>query len=181
MYVETLDIPSIRRVRFDFLESLYRAHVGLEYKDIYRRCHKQKDQFICPNESGNWDIEQYVASYPATIKEYKMVRCIRARPVEDGLLSVIYPRVPRGDALIGYYGVEYEGRLLRLKRPVSFSIMVDGNNRYQAETERDAEMHWFYLPIGRSRAKHWANIAFSVEAKNVRRRRLCFYAQMVDL
>lgn len=180
MIVDSNDIPFIRRVRFDFLEKLYRANVGLEYEDIYRRCRRQKDQFICPDSSGNWDIDRYVASYPATIVEYKMVRCIRARPVGDALLSVIYPKVPRGDALVGYYGVEYEGRLLRLHRPVSFSIMVDGNNRYQAETERDAEMFWFNVPIGRSRGNRWADVAFSVEAKNVRRRRLCFYAQMVD-
>ncbi len=109
-----------------------------------------------------------------------MVRCIRARPVKYALLSVIYPRVPRGDALVGYYGIEYEGRLLRLQRPVSFSIMVDGHNRYQAETERDTEMYWFNIPIGRSRSKRRADIAFSVEARNVRKRHLCFYAQMVD-
>ncbi|MBN1655216.1 MAG: hypothetical protein JXA30_15715 [Deltaproteobacteria bacterium] len=180
MVLENDDIPSIRRVRFDFLEKLYRANVGLEYQDIYRRCQRQKDRFVCPSQSGNWDIDSYVASYPATIREYKMVRCIRARPVDDALLSVIYTDVPRGDALIGYYGIEYEGRLLKLQRPVSFSIMVDGTTRYQAETERDAEMYWFNIAVGRPVGKRRASVAFSVEASNVRRRHLCFYAQMVD-
>jgi hypothetical protein len=180
MVLSGLDAPPIKRLRFDFLERLHRARVALEFEDANRPCVRQKDRFVCPDENGDLQIDSYVASYPATIEEYTMVRCIRARPVEDALLSIIYPRVPAGDALVGYYGVEFEGRLLKKRRPVSFSIMVNGHKLYEELTIKDTLMHWFRIPIRERFGSRRVSVAFSVEAENVRKRHLCFYAQMVD-
>jgi len=108
-----------------------------------------------------------------------MVRCIRARPEAGALLSISYPDVPRGQAIVGYYGIERDGRLNQ-RRPVRFQIMVDGTAVHEGYTQADSRMHWFRadLPPGlRSRAP----VVFSVRAENVNKRHFCFHAQMVQL
>jgi hypothetical protein len=181
MVVQELAVPAIRRVQFDFLESLYRAHVNVEYADLNRPCQRQKDRFVCPDREGNLSIDNYVASEPIDIKGYKMYRCIRARPMEQGTLSVIYPRVPAGDAIVGYYAIAHSGRLLNQWRPASFSISVGGGTVFSGTTEEDSHIYWFKVPV---REPGWGrykvSVAFSAKAIDVRQRHLCFYAQMVD-
>lgn len=169
----------IRAVRFDFLEQLSRARVWYAFGDGTRRCRRIGERFVCPDSEGVLDAERYVASSPATIEEYRMVRCIRARPQERAALHIRFPRVPRGDAVVGYYGVEFEGRLLFRRRPVRFDVDIDGARAYSADTEEDNRMHWFKAPLPPGDGT--ADVRFSVTAPNVRKRWLCFHAQVVDL
>jgi len=170
----------VRRVRYDFLENLGEARAWINYKDRRRQCRRIADRFICRDDAGNLDITKYVASSPATIEEYRMERCIRARPEEGARLRIEYSNVPRGHALVGYYGVEFEGRLLKRSRPVEFAINVDGRTVYREDTEKDDKMHWFRVPVSQVGGES-ARVRFSVRAPNVRKRWLCFHAQMVDL
>jgi len=174
-----LGAVAIRRVRYDFLENLARASANIEYRDVNQPCLRQRDRLVCRDEAGNLDNGRYVASSPAMIEEGAMVRCIRARPEAGALLSISYPDVPRGHAIVGYYGIERDGRLNQ-RRPVRFQIMVDGTAVYEGYTQADSRMHWFRadVPPGlRSRAP----VAFSVRAENVNKRHFCFHAQMVQL
>jgi hypothetical protein len=181
MGVQADGIPTIKQVRFDFLESLYRAHANVEYPDVNRDCQRQKDRFLCPDKEGNISIENYVASEPIDIKGYKMYRCIRARPMENGTLSVIYPRVPAGHALIGYYAIAHSGRLLNMWLPTEFSISVAGNVAYTGTTGEDSHIYWFNIPVRARDAKPYrVPVSFSTKAVDVRQRHFCFYAQMVD-
>ena len=108
-----------------------------------------------------------------------MVRCIRARPEQDALLSVSFPRVPIGDAIVGYYGIERAGRLMFKRRPVELRVFLEGAPVYQGQTESDNTMHWFKadLPKGGGRG----TVTFAVRSDNVSKRYFCFYAQVVDL
>ena len=170
----------IARVRYDFLENLWRASANIEYAERNQPCLRQRDRLICRDELGNLDTERFIGSTPAEIEEYKSVRCIRARPEENAVLSVSFPRVPAGHAIVGYYGIEREGRLMYRRRPVSFQIHVDGQPLYSGETEADNRMHWFNARLDpNNRARK--TVTFSVNAPNISRRYFCFYAQMVDL
>jgi hypothetical protein len=179
LVLENLDGSIVERVRFDFLEKLTHARVEIAYPSRTRRCRRLVDRFACRNEDGNIDNEKYVASTPAEIEEYRMVRCIRARPVENARLDITFPNVPTGDAIVGYYGIERAGRMLRLVRPVDFRITLDGDPIYVGATQSDNKMHWFRAPVGGPHRQ--ATVSFSVSAANVTRRFFCFYAQMADL
>ena len=86
--LEELGGVVVKRVRFDFLESLGSARAHIEYRNGARRCKRFVDRFICRNSDGNLDNEKYIASTPAEIEEYRMVRCIRARPEDDARLVI---------------------------------------------------------------------------------------------
>jgi hypothetical protein len=179
--IELTDLRTlpIRRVRYDFLERLPRASANIEYREGNQPCLRQGDRLVCRDELGNLDNERYVASSPATIEEYTMVRCIRARPESNALLSIAYPKVPLGEAIVGYYGIERAGRLLFRRRPVDFTIMLDGARVYEARTQSDSKMHYFNvkLPGGSQRR---GTVVFTVRAENVSKRYFCFQAQVVD-
>jgi hypothetical protein len=180
--LELTGLPNMQvgRVRYDFLENLWRASANIEYAERNQPCMRQRDRLVCRDELGNLDNEQYVGSTPAEIEEYKSVRCIRARPVENAVLSVTFPRVPSGDAIVGYYGIERAGRLMYKRRPVQFQVQVDGTPAYDGETVADNRMHWFSVQLDpRDRARK--TVTFSVRSPNISRRYFCFYAQMVDL
>jgi hypothetical protein len=177
--LEELDV-AIARVRFDFLEGLSRAHAKIAYADSQQRCVRQGDRFTCRDAHGVLDVDNYVGNSPATLKDYILVRCIRARPVEGGRLSITYPNVRAADAIVGYYGIERAGRLMYRRRPVDFEITVGGNTLYAGHTESDNKIHWFHAPLGERKAGH-VDVTFSVRAENVSRRFFCFNAQMVDL
>ncbi|MDH5673262.1 MAG: hypothetical protein OEZ06_14000 [Myxococcales bacterium] len=170
----------VRRVRYDFLERLSAAHAIIEYKNGFQTCYRQGERHICRDEEGNLDDTNFIASTPGEIKEYTMVRCIRMRPVDKALLSLTYDRAKIGERLIGYYGVERAGRLMRLRRPVEFRVLVDGRVVYEGHTESDNKMHYFDIPLKRFGRRRNA-VSFSVRADNVRKRYFCFNAQMVDL
>lgn len=177
--LENLDNAVVKKVRFDFLEQLNSARVSIEYPSRLRRCRRLLDRFACRTEDGNIDNEKYVASTPAEIEEYRMVRCIRARPEENARLEIEFPNVPTGDAIVGYYGIERAGRMLRLTRPVDFRVDVDGEPVYAGATTADNKMHWFQAPVSGPRRN--AKVRFNVSSANVFRRFFCFYAQMADL
>ncbi|MET0389262.1 MAG: hypothetical protein ABW321_25035, partial [Polyangiales bacterium] len=179
LVLENLNGAVVDKVRFDFLEQLSTAHVALDYPSRSLRCRRLVDRFACRNEDGNIDSEKYVASTPAEIEEYRMVRCIRARPEDNARLELVYPSVPTGDAIVGYYGIERAGRMMRLTRPVDFRIEVDGQPAYAGATTSDNKMHWFRAPTPGPR--RLATVRFSVSAANVFHRYFCFYAQMADL
>jgi hypothetical protein len=109
-----------------------------------------------------------------------MVRCIRARPEQGALLSIGYSDVPVGDAIVGYYGIERAGRLMYKRRPVEFSVHVDGQLAYAGYTQSDNKMHWFKAPLERQPRRR-ATVVFSIRAENVSKRYFCFDAQMVNL
>jgi hypothetical protein len=177
--LENLDGAVVGKVHFDFLDELSRAHVSIDYPARIRRCRRLGSRFACKDEDGNIDNEKYVASTPAEIEEYRMVRCIRARPEENARLEINFPEVPSGDAIVGYYGVERAGRMLRLTRPVDFKIDVDGQQIYSGATVSDNKMHWFRANVGGPQRN--VNVTFNVSAVNITRRFFCFYAQMADL
>ncbi|HEY2734761.1 MAG TPA: hypothetical protein VGI70_12290 [Polyangiales bacterium] len=179
MALEGLDGSVVSKVHFDFLDELSRAHVMIDYPTRIRRCRRLGSRFVCKDEDGNLDNEKYVASSPAEIEEYRMVRCIRARPEENARLELNFPEVPSGDAIVGYYGVERAGRMLRLTRPVDFKIDVDGQQIYSGATISDNKMHWFRADVGGPQRN--VNVTFDVSAVNITRRFFCFYAQMADL
>jgi hypothetical protein len=169
----------VERVEFDFLEQLDTARAWIDYSSRTRRCRRLWDRHACRNEDGNIDNEKYVASTPAEIEEYRMVRCIRARPEDGARLSIEYPEVPTAESIVGYFGIERAGRMLRLTRPVDFKIEVDGEPVYAGATSADNKMHWFKADVGGP--KRTARVRFEVSAANVYRRFFCFYAQMADL
>ena len=175
---EALKAPPVQRVRYDFLESMRDALVWFNYRDRQRLCTRMGDRFICPDHEGNLSRHRFVGSDPTTIEEYRMVRCIRARPEHRATLKIRYPRVPRGDALVGYYGTDFEGRLLKRRRPVRFGVEVDGSRVYRNETETDDKMYWFRVPL--PRGDDPVEVTFNVQSPNVRKRWFCFYAQVVD-
>lgn len=171
---------AVARVRYDFLENLSRARGAIDYRESPQRCKRQGDRLVCRDPEGNLDNERYIGSSPATITEYTMVRCIRARPEEGALLGVTYRGVPVGDAIVGYYGIERAGRLLRRKRPVNFSVRVNGTQLYDEPTQSDNKMHWFQIPLNQVQTPT-VDVSFTVSADNVSKRYFCFNAQMVDL
>ena len=81
----------VERVRYDFLENIWRASANIQYREADRRACARATASTCRDEHGNLDNERYVASSPATIKEYMMVRCIRARPSRTRVLNIDVP------------------------------------------------------------------------------------------
>jgi hypothetical protein len=182
--IEIEEMPNldITKVRFDFIERISTATAGIAYRDAYRPCMRQGDRLVCRNAQGELDVDNYVGNTPATLKEYVLVRCLRARPVDDGTLYIQYPSVPVGEALVGYYGVERAGRLMTKRRPVSFSVSVGGQELYSGMTQNDNRMHAFRIPMREKVGdKKRTNVTFSVHAENVSRRFFCFHAQVVEL
>src|SRR4029079_5512021 len=116
----------------------------------------------------------------ATIKEYTMVRCIRARPEQDAVLNIEYPRVPIGDSIVGDYGIERAGRLGDKRRPVDMRVMVNNQVVYEGQTQSDNREHWFNIPMN-GVPRERSTVTFSVHADNISKRYFCFYAQMVNL
>jgi hypothetical protein len=171
---------AIARVRYDFLEKLGRATANIEYRERNQPCLRQRDRLVCRDEQGNLDNGRYVASSPAVIEDGELVRCIRARPESAALLSIAFSDVPLGQAIVGYYGIEREGQSTNQRRPVEFSVMVDGQAVYRASTDSDTRMHWFRADMPRLPRRR-APVVFSVRAENVNKRDFCFHAQMVNL
>ena len=180
--LEELNGAIVERVRFDFLEGLSSGRAMITYPGSERRCRRINDRFICRTPEGTLDNEKYIASTPAEIEEYRMVRCIRFRPEEFATVKLSFRGIPAGDAIVGYYGVERAGRLMRLKRPVEFRIFVDGAPAYEGATETDNKMHWFQAPVGRGlNGERNVDVDFEVSSPNVTKRFFCFYAQMAEL
>jgi hypothetical protein len=175
-----LGAAAIRAVRYDFLENLSRASANIEYRERNQPCLRVRDRLVCRDDAGNLDNDRYVASSPALLGAGEPMRCIRARPERGALLSVAFPGVPRGDAIVGYYGIEREAQVGSQRRPVELAIMVDGQTVHEGRTGADDRMEWFRadLPGG---ARGPARVVFSVRADNVNRRDFCFHAQMVAL
>jgi hypothetical protein len=178
--LQELNGAAIARVRFDFLESLSKARVYIEYLDGPRRCRRQGDRFVCRDRDGTLDNERYVGSSPATIEEYTMVRCIRARPEEKAVLVLRYPQVPLSGALVGYYGIERAGRLLKKVRPVNFQIHVGRQRVYADHTRSDNKMHWFNVDLSAFKQRV-DDVTFSIDSPNVSKRYFCFNAQLAEL
>lgn len=174
---------AISRIRYDFLESLKDARAEIAYREGPRRCRRFRDRLICRDKEGNLDIDRYISSFPTTIEEYTMVRCIKVWPEEDAVTHLEFPAVPVGQAITGYYGISRTGRLLLKTRPVDFTIRIDGEVVYDEKTERDSHMHWFSAPmrIPGKVTRETATVTFSVHADQPRKRHFCFYAQVVDL
>jgi hypothetical protein len=180
--LEELHGAFVKRVRFDFLEGLSSGRALITYPASERRCRRVNDRFICRTPEGQLDNEKYIASTPAEIEEYRMVRCIRFRPEEFSTVKLTFRGIPAGDAIVGYYGVERAGRLMRLKRPVDFRIFVNGEPAYEGATEADNKMHWFSAPVGRGpTGERTVDVNFEVSSLNITKRFFCFYAQMADL
>lgn len=179
LVLENLGDVAVKRVRFDFLEELSRARAQIEYRGAAQRCRRMGDRHICRSDQGVLDNDKYVASTPAEIEEYRMVRCIRFRPEEFARLVMVYRGVPAGEAIVGYYGVERAGRLLRLTRPVDFRVSVDGRPVHVGSTQADNKMHWFRADVGGG--ERLVDVSFEVSAANIAKRFFCFYAQMADL
>jgi hypothetical protein len=177
---QELGALAVRKLRYDFLEELSEASARIDYRGVSQPCLRQGDHLVCRDEEGNLDYERYIASSPATIKEYTMVRCIRARPEKDALLTITYPDVPIGQSIIGYYGIERAGRMMYKRRPVELHVKVADQPVYDGKTQSDNKMHWFEAKLGEVKRQR-ARVTFSVRADNVSRRYFCFYAQMVDL
>ena len=177
---DELSTLNVRRVRYDLLENLWKASANIEYRHRNQPCLRVGERLVCRDAEGNLDNQRYIASTPATIKEYTMVRCIRARPERDALLSVTFPNVPVGDAIIGYYGIERAGRLMTKRRPVEVQVLINGEPRYKDETKGDNRMHYYQIPLHRVPGRRM-NVSFSVRADNVRKRFFCFHGQVVDL
>jgi hypothetical protein len=176
----------IERVRFDFVERVSTARAGIRYPSAYRPCTHLGDRLVCRNEEGELQIDNYIGNTPATLKDYILVRCMRARPVANGTLYIDFPSVPVGDALIGYYGVEREGRLMSKRRPVELRITVSGREVYSSHTQSDNQIHSFKIPMrdkvpASDAADRRTTVGFSVRAENVNRRYFCLHAQVVDL
>jgi hypothetical protein len=180
--LEELNGAIVKNVRFDFLEQLSLGRAQILYATGERRCRRMGDRFVCRTPEGQLDNERYIASTPAEIEEYRMVRCIRFRPEEWAVTKLTFQGVPAGDAVVGYFGVERAGRLMRLKRPVEFKVFVNGEAAYVGETESDNKMHWFKAPVGRGpKGERDVDVRFEVSSQNVVKRFFCFYAQMADL
>ena len=167
----------VKSVRYDFVEQVTDATAIVRFRDHGRHCRSMGDRLVCPDNQGNLDSDRFVASQPTTIEEYRMVRCIRARPQDGGVLEVMFPRVPRGKRLVGYYGIDFESRLLFYRRPVDFAIEFDGRRVYKQATERDNHMHWFELQVPPGE-KSTTDVRFAVSSANANMRWFCFQAQM---
>lgn len=180
--IQIAELPNvdISRVRFDFIEKISRAHAGIRYSEAYRPCERQGDRLVCRNAEGALSLDNYVGNTPATLKDYILVRCMRARPVTNGTLHITYPSVPVGDAIVGYFGIERAGRLMTKRRPVEFRVDVGGRQAYKGSTVSDNQIHGFNIPIKRIKGRR-TSVSFSVRAENVSRRYFCFHAQVVDL
>ena len=172
------DAQPARQVRFDLIDGFSDATAAVRFRDRTRACRRVGDELMCPDDQGQFSSDRYVGSQPTTIEEYRMVRCLRARPQQASILLINYDDVPRGKRLIGYYGMDYEGRLLFYKRPVNFQISVDGQELYGAQTERDNHMHEFSLPV--PAGGNTTSIHFAISAPNPYKRWFCFYAQVID-
>ena len=186
--IQIAELPGldIARVRFDFVERISTASAGIRYPQSYRPCMHLGDRLVCRDESGELDINNYIGNNPATLKDYILVRCLRARPVANATLYIEYPSVPIGDSLIGYYGVEREGRLMSKRRPVELRITVAGKEVYLNNTQSDNQIHAFKIPMRekltpKDAERRRTTVGFSVRAENVSRRFFCFNAQVVDL
>lgn len=186
--IQIAELPGldVARVRFDFIERISTARAGIRYAEAYRPCTHIGDRLVCRNAEGELDADNYVGNTPATLKDYILVRCLRARPVANGTLYIDYPSVPVGDALVGYYGVEREGRLMSKRRPVDLRITVAGREVYSNHTQSDNQIHAFKIPMRdkvpkADAADRRTTVGFSVRAENVSRRFFCFHAQVVDL
>jgi hypothetical protein len=179
LQVRQFEPLAIGRVHFDFLERLSRARVQIDYGYMQHSCLAQGDRHVCRASNGDFDIDNYVASTPATLKDYILTRCIRARPVQDGTLNVNFPSVPLGESIVGYFGIEREGRLMFKRRPVEFKVVVDGQTKYEGQTQNDNKIHWFHVALADLKRDR-AEVTFSVRANNISKRYFCFNAQMVD-
>jgi hypothetical protein len=83
-----------------------------------------------------------------------------------------------GEGIMGYYGVAESGKP-GSNRPVSFKIHVDGQPLSSRILSQDAKTHWFFARLQPTEAEE-TEVIFTIDAKNVRHRHFCFYAQMVD-
>ena len=172
---------SIERVRFDFLENLGTRAANIEYRAA-AAVPAPGDRFVCRDEDGNLDNERYVASSPAEIEEYTMVRCIRARPEQNALLRDRLTRACR----VG----RRHRRLLRHRArrapdehdaPGRLRVMRRRQaSRTRAQPTRTTRCTGSRRPIRRSRRRD-VSVTFAVRADNVSKRYFCFYAQMADL
>ena len=170
----------VRRVRYDFVERLAHAEAQVRHRKRKRRCQAHKDQFLCPNRRGTFLPGQYVASEPATIEEYTMVRCVRATPDSGGTLEISFRDVPRGEALVGYYGVPHASEI-GPRESFDFSVRVDGRRIHRGAARPNTGRRWLIEKLQSNKARKRADVTLAIHAKHVRRHRFCFNLQMVDL
>ena len=172
--------PDVDGVRYDFLESLADAEVEILAGAASEVCPWRLDRFVC--RPRDWF---HVTSRPERIEGYSTRRCISAHALDEGPLRVAFPRVPLGDAIVGYYGVAESGKKGKNRR-VDLDVRVDGELLLAGRSRRDAVTHWFQAPLSQLEAVDADGdgevaVSFTVSAERTGFRQLCFYAQMVDL
>ncbi len=119
-------------VRYDFLESLNDADVVLKKADGKQRgCTPLPDGFICGVENA-----PRLGPGAAQLEPFSTYRCVITPLPPRGSVRLRYTRVPRGDRLVGHYGVP---RGLGTKNtPVTLTIEADGKRVFRGRAARDA-------------------------------------------
>ena len=63
--------------------------------------------------------------------------------------------------------------------PLPVTIAIDGETKYEGQTQNDNKIHWFEVEVG-GLSQRQARVTFSVRAANISKRFFCFNAQMID-
>jgi len=174
MQYEADSTVRVARVRYDLLERLDDASAAVVRKNGSRKkCLRSAHRLLC--DRAWW---YHVASQPEPIEMYSTRRCISAHPHQGADLEIVWPAVPRGEALIGYYGVAQSGWRAD-HPPVRLEIEVDGKVIHDASTTGDAVTEWYNVAMPEGQGP--ASVVFRVSAATVDSRHFCVYGQVVDL
>jgi hypothetical protein len=165
------ELPAIAAVRYDFLEHLEDAEVGLLDDEGYEACERLVDRFTCGK--GPW---RHVASRPTALEKYSTRRCISAHSHKGRKLVIRYRGVPAAGAIVGYFGAASKGRKTS---GVELAIAVGGIELLRRRVQKNRKAHWFVVPLEPGPPE--LEVTFTVTAVEDEGRAFCFHAQAVDL
>jgi len=148
----------VARVHYDLADNLGRAKVSFNGE----RCTRVADEFVC-RDLGR------VAVRTRDFGGQDMYRCIGLESKGKGLIEVKYPKVPAGEALVGFYGTS-GGR-----HPTDLRIWVAGTEVFQS-TVGAGRARPLQVPLDRTEP---FELVFKAETAGPHA--LCINAQVADL
>ena len=137
-------------------------------------CPQKADRFLCDPKRGWNHVRPFLAEVA-----HEPYRCLYAHPVEGKALRISFQRVPHGNSLVVYTGIDHFDNRKHAKAPVSFRVFVDTEEVSRIEHQNDWpwHRHTISVPAPRS-AGNRHQITFEVTAEKAYRRVFCFHAEL---
>ena len=157
------------QIRYDFTEKV--AHASVTVGPPRTPCAKRGERFVCNARAGwNW-----VGPHLAEVA-HRPYRCVYAHPVQGKRLRISFERVPLGDQIIAYTGIDDFDNRKKAEGQVRLQVFV--GDRMAGAIVHQNSWPWHRVEIDtRPEANRLATVYFEVTSDRGFARTFCFHAE----